>query len=331
MPLSKSDIGQVLTGDRLMEAIQSAKEKRAPIAEGFLYEQTINMMVAEPGIGKSTISTQVAIELAAGLPIFGLFKMPKAVKILYCQTERSIVEFLERVEVVSKRYPIVKENLYITDEYQRLNLLNPSHVVLLIECIKRDCPDVKVIFFDPIYAMVSGGLSADEPASAFTRAMSNIQKITGATLYYNHHTVKAQHDAKGYEIKKKDPFYGSQWLKAHVTGYFHMTKSAEGVLMTCKKDNYRLLPGIISLTYDSETELCSVPSEEIPAIERVRNFLKIQEIANKEFYFNDIVRETQLCTRTIRKLLVHSSISDKLEVLSSIKNKNLYKIRTCTS
>ncbi len=318
------DIPAALSGDSLLEAIHKAKEKRRALAEGFLYEQTINMFMAEPGIGKSTISTQVAVELAAGLPVFGIFPCPRPLRVMYIQTERNIIELLERLEVINKILSINKENLYITDEYQRFNLLNTEQAKVFLECIIRDCPRADIIFIDPIYATVAGGLKEDVPAAAFTKAMSNLQKATGASLWYNHHTSRPQYGSDGKKIVKDDPMYGSQWLKAHVTGSMLITPTEHGVSLVRKKDNYRLLPDTILLDYDAETELCSVKIDELPALERVRNFLRIRDVDGKQFSFNDILTETKLCNRTLRMLLLHSSIKDRLFVVSNKKNKRLY-------
>ncbi len=321
-----TDISSPLTGDKLIEAMSSTKNKRKAIAEGFLYEQTILMIAADPGTGKSTISTQVAVELSAGLPIFGIYKVPKPVKVLYIQTERSLIELIERLEVIHKVIPIVKDNLFITSEYQMFNLLNFEHIKLLIECILRDCPEVEVIFVDPIYPMVAGGLSKDEPASAFTKGMNLVQKATGAILWYNHHTIKPTYEG-GVRYEKQDPFYGSQWLKAHVTGSYHMKEHSEGVSLIKKKDNYNLLPHQIDLNYNPETELCMIPLDKLLAIDRVKNYLAMRKIDQKEFTFKDIQLQTGVCTRSVREFLVHNDISSVLVSVSSLNNKKLYRFK----
>lgn len=320
-----NEIPLALTGDSLIESLGKVKERRKAIAEGFLYQQTINMIAADPGTGKSTISAQVAVELSAGLPVFGLFPPPRPMKVLYIQTERSIVELLERLEVINKAIPINKNNLVITDEYQRFNLLNEKHANLFIDCVLRDCPDPDIVFIDPIYCLVMGGLKDDTPASVFTKVMSTLQKYTGATLWYNHHTVKTQYH-EGNVIEKADPYYGSQWLKAHVTGYYYLKDNPGGVRMDKKKDNYRLLPDSIILEYNPENGLCSIPLDEMPATERLKNFIRARELDKKEFYFKDIEAQTKLSTRRLRELLMHSSFKDQFFVVSSYKNKNLYKI-----
>jgi hypothetical protein len=323
-----NDIGPAITGDKLIEVMRTAKLQRQTIVEGLLYENTILMVSAAPGVGKSTISTQIAIEMAAGLPVFGVFTVAKPTKVLYAQTERPILEFLERAEIISRVYPIIKENLVITDEYKMLNLLREDHVKVFIECIKRDCPGVEVIFIDPIYPMVAGGLSKDEPASAFCKAMSLVQKETGATLYYNHHTSRPQHDSYGAVINKDDPFYGSQWLKAHITGSYHMQANGEeGVKLSCKKDNYHTLTKEISLDYNPETGLSIVPLDELPPIERVKGFFRARELDNRPFSFKDIQAGTQLCTRTLRTVMARAPLANMVESTPVGRNKVMYRLR----
>lgn len=322
-----SDIKPALTGDKLIEDMKVAKLQRKTIVESLIYDNTVLMVSAAPGVGKSTISTQMAIEMAAGLPVFGVFEVVKPVKVLYAQTERPILEFLERAEIISKVYPIIKDNLVITDEYKMLNLLREDHVKVFIEAIIRDCPGVEVIFIDPIYPMVAGGLSKDEPASAFCKAMSLAQKATGASFYYNHHTSRPQHDSYGAVIDKDDPFYGSQWLKAHVTGSFHMKEYQDGVKLICKKDNYHALAKEIVLEYNAETGLSIVPLSELPPVERVKNFFRAREIDPRPFSFKDIQLGTQLCTRTLRTILVRAPLANMVESSPVGRNKVIYRLK----
>ena len=321
-----SDIRPALTGNSLKEQIHTAKDIRKAIADGFLYEHTIIMMAAEPGVGKSTISTQIAIELSAGKPVLGLYPVPRPMKVLYIQAERPALEFLERAEVIDKLIPINTDMLVITDEYKVLNLLNFEHVQVLLECIARDCPRPDIIFVDPIYPMVSGGLSKDEPASAFTKALSLVQKETGAILYYNHHTSRPMYNQDGVKSEKDDPFYGSQWLKAHVTASYHMKQSDIGVNLIRKKDNYKIMPKEIHLDYDPETELCSVGIDSASPADRIRVFIEARKKDNKTFSFDELRSTTKLCTRTLRELIKHGPVAKHFFVISTKKHKNLYQI-----
>lgn len=327
MSLSKSDITPGLTGKGLLEALKNAHKGWIPIAEGLIYEKQLLMLFSDPGIGKSTIFTQIAVELAAGLPIFGMFPVIKPVPVLYVQAERSTFEFLRRIEILSKSYPIIAENLMVTDEFQKLNMLNTSHVEIMINTIKRDFPQTRVGIFDPIYPLVSGGLRNDEPASAFTHAMSLIQKEIGCTNLYGHHTVKDQYDKNGAQLDKDDKSYGSRFLKAHITGSFEVSPSKEGkgVVLTRKKDNYGLLPSTIKLEYSHETGLCTVPSNELPAEEKVKFYGMAMEKVDKLFDMQDIMGATGLSREWITRVLLHSHISECFILVSRSSNKHLYK------
>lgn len=320
-----------LTGEALLEGIRSSKNKRTALVDGFIYENTALMVSAPPGIGKSTLSTQVAIECAAGIPVFGSFHVSRPLKILYCQNERPKIEFLERAEIVSKTYPIVASNLFITDAYKVFNLLKEEHVLAFIKCVMRDCPNADIIFLDPIYPMVSGGLSKDEPASAFCKAMSLLQHITKATLYLNHHTTKPSHDIDGRVVEKDDPYYGSAWIKAMVTGSYSAKQTKDGVSLYKKKDNYKCLHESIHLEYDPSTELSHLPTVEIPILDRIKSFLSIKKKEGAEFSFNEMMDSVKCSTRALRRALSNEEIECLIEIKEVRKNKNIYKAKEVVS
>lgn len=324
--LTSNDIPGALKAKELIEAMEHAESSREIIAEGFLYKHTSLLISSEPGCGKSTISTQIAVELASGLPLFGYFHVPKPVKVFYVQCERNIIELLERLKVISKTLSINFNNLVITDQYQRLDF--SRHAPVLLECIKRDCPDAEVIIFDPIYATLAGGLKDDRPASIFTKIMSAISKSIGAAHILNHHTVKQTYSSFGEKIERDDPFYGSQWLKAHVTGSYTMKKTDKGVHLINKKDNYDILTKDILLDFNGETELSYLADfAELAPIDRLKHFLRNKKLKNSTFIFSDIKRETKLCTRTIRQLLMHNTIRGVLEIEKGLKNKHFYRVK----
>jgi RecA-family ATPase len=325
--LKLSDIPAALTGDVLLEQISKAKDQRKALVDGLLYEQTIVMVSAPPGLGKSTLATQIAIECAAGIPVFGVLPIMKPLKVLYCQTERPMLEFLERAEIISKTYPIVKENLTVTDAYKIFNLVKEDHMIGLIQCVNRDCPGAEVIFLDPIYPLVAGGLSKDEPASAFCKAISLLQKYTKATIFLNHHTVKPSSDNSGKAIIRDDPFYGSQWLKALVTGSYSVYSNENGVTLIRKKDNYRCLRSEIVLEYDPATELSHIPLDEMPIVDKVRLYLQVKAKDKKEFSFSEMVASLECSNRALRRVLALEDIKGLLEIVDVRKNNNFYRTK----
>lgn len=320
-------ISPVLTGNTLVEAIANSVFERKAIIDGFLYENTCLMIAADPGCGKSTVALQAAVEMAAGLPVFGLLNVERPVKVLYSQQERHLMETLERLKMLKEHLPLLKENLFITDEYQKFNLLKDGHAEAMARCIKRDCPGVEVAIFDPIYSMVVGGLKDDVGASMFNRGMNLIEKELGVATILVHHTIKQQYSSGGKIIEKDDPFYGSQWLKAKVTGSYYMKRKDKGVILLRKKDNYDVLLKEVVLDYDSETTLCqSTDYHKLSALARMEAFLSTQKSMDKWFDFNEIKGGTQLCTRAIRNVLVHTTIKRRLIEKIGNKNKKFYKV-----
>jgi RecA-family ATPase len=324
--ITSNDIPLALTGDKLIEEMNKVQEGRKAIAEGLIYEHTYLMLTSEPGVGKSTVSVQAAVELAAGLPVFGYFKVPSPQKVFYIQCERNKIELLERLKIISEVAPIVKENLFITDEYQKLDFMHDWST--LIQCIQRDCPNPSVIFVDPIYATIEGEFKDGKVASQFTKVMSRISKIMNCAMWYNHHSIKQQYSQDGSKITKDDPFYGSQWLKAHVTGSYYMENTPEGVLLKCKKDNYRVLTQVIALNYNPETNLCYLADPSLlQPIDRLKHFLRGKKMERKEFSFKEMTDGTKLCTRTIRELLCTPEVKGYINVQKSNKNKYIYSFK----
>jgi len=319
------DIANTLTGHELKKAFAKAHQKRAALAEGFLYEKTVTMMAADPGSGKSTITIQLAVELAAGLPVFGIFPVQEPVKVMYIQAERSILELLERLEEIDKTVPVNVENLTISTDYQGYNLMKEAQAQAFVKGVKKDSHGARLIIVDPIYPMVMGGLKEDIPTATFCSVMDDLQKQTGASIWYNHHTVKAQYD-KGQRYEKEDPFYGSQFLKAHVTGSFYLKEKESGVEILKKKDNYRCLPDKIVLEFNPENGLCTAPFDELPTEERVKIFLRAQKTDDRIFTFEDIERGANVCARTLRRHLMAQTLKSLLIVHKVLKNKNFYKV-----
>lgn len=324
MDITKID--PALTGNALIEAMQNIKNKRRPIVDGLIYEHTLLLISADPGLGKSTVSTQVMVEIAAGLPVFGYFTVQEPTKVMYIQTERGIIELLERLEVISKSLPIHKDNIIISDEYQKLDIMDIRQAGVFIDSVKRDSDTAQVLFVDPIYNIGSGGIDKGKPATIFTKLMSIIQKETNMAIWYNHHTTKPMYASQtGEKIEKDDPYYGAVWLKAHVTGSYYMTATNDGVLLTCKKDNYHLLTKRIYLEYNPETGLCNLKDNELTPEDKFSAYLKARIIDRKEFTFKDIQQQTLVCTRTLRNLILHSTFKDSFSFVTGSKNKKLYK------
>ena len=135
-----SEINPPITGSTLLACLNAPDEPRHTIAEQFIYEHTTLMITSKPGIGKSILALQAAVELSSGLPVFGYFQVPRPFKVLYVQCERHESEIIERLKTIKQTININENNLVITNAYQRLNLIDYHDTLLFIDAIKRDCP-----------------------------------------------------------------------------------------------------------------------------------------------------------------------------------------------
>ena len=229
---------------------------RKPIIAGMVYEKSFMMIAADPGLGKSIVALQAAAELSCALPVFGCLDVPEPRITYHIQLERDASEIFERLAMMEKVIPINYDKLFIDDQLKGINVLKDEHVSMVLSRIKKYCPRPDMIQIDPAYGAVAGGLRDDIPASMFTRFSTILQHELGCSNWINHHTVKDSYSSfTGDKIKKNDPFYGSQWLKAHVTASFYMSArgNGEGVLLEKKKDSHSNLLDEIVLTFDPVT------------------------------------------------------------------------------
>src|SRR3990167_914442 len=93
------EISKPLTGNDINEVLKQ-KIIHEPIAEGLLYKGATLMLSSPPGLGKSSISIQAALQLSIGQPLFSSMYVPCPVRVWYIQMERDIREALERLQLM---------------------------------------------------------------------------------------------------------------------------------------------------------------------------------------------------------------------------------------
>lgn len=284
-----------LTGKPLHDAINANPASRIALIEGLLYENSVLMVSADPGLGKSTIVACAMAQASAGLPVFGYLTVPRPILTYYIPFERGSQEILERLKHMASVIPMDYENIILNENFMGLNVIDSKHADLIIEIIHKDIGSRKLdlIVLDPIYSAVSGGLSSDEKASMFTRFSTRLQAEFHCSNWLNHHTVKTSYTSTtGEPIEKSDPFYGSQWLKAHCTAAYYMKENPkiEGVSLINKKDSHGNLLKEIPLTFEPETYTSFMPAAtmETPVKDRLLMFYRTIKKSNKSVTFGEI-------------------------------------------
>jgi len=218
------------------------------------------MSSSDAGTGKSVLTACLIAQSSAGLPGFGQLFVPRPLVSYYIPFERGSQEIEERFKHIQNSIPLEYENIHVNERFMGMNVINENHADEIISNIKNDLLQrnhkVDIIWLDPIYSSVAGGLSSDEKASMFTRFSTRLQVEFDCAVWMNHHTVKDSYSSEtGSKIQKEDPFYGSQWLKAHCTGAYFMRRTAtdSGPVMINKKDSHSCLLDRIELVYAPET------------------------------------------------------------------------------
>ena len=265
----------------------------------FLYARTSTMLASEPGVGKSIVSMQLALSLSSGTSLFGTLTIPQPQKVYYLQLEGSYPHTIERLRLMQQKIPIVADNL-CWDMGEGMNVLREQDWLRLESRIKA-FGSPALILIDPIYLAVAGGLSEDRPASAFVRFSNNLMQTFGSANWLNHHTHRVRYH-NGEEVQEHDPFYGSQWLKAHLDASWLMTRTGESkVKLDCKKDRNSTLLKQLNLVYDEESMTCeNVLYADSPAMVRLVALLADCKTRNITLSFSEIqaklgVSHTHLC------------------------------------
>ena len=323
--MSEIALNPPLTGDEIKKRM-SEKIIHEPIAEGFLYKNASIMISSQPSIGKSVLAIQAALELSNGLPLFGQLHVPRPIRVWYVQAERSDIESLERLQLmIGDRTDIQFNNLFIDTELQSLNFLNPVHQVTIMNRAQQIKPELIII--DPLYG-IAQGLSKDEVGSAVAKALTTLKKLLGCAIWINHHTVKTTYEILGgIRVPKSDPFYGAQWLKAHVTGSYLAEMGDKGVHLQCRKDSHSILLKDIKLSFDSETYLSSIIAEETNYRDKYLLFIEsLKKSGKSSFFFDEVVEFLGCSTVSVRRLNTKPEIRSLFTLVKSNGRKTLYKL-----
>ncbi len=316
-------------GEELQRIISNPPSPRRAMIEGLLYERSILMMSAPPCVGKSLLALQMAVQMASqDKPVFGQLHVPKIRRSYIIMGERDIEEIRERLESMIKTNPFYTSHIMIDPYMQGMDLLKDDHQDAAINRIasfhENDIP-IDCVFIDPIYCMVSGGLSKDEPATQFCRFSSRLQQRIGCSNILIHHTNRGARNKEGG--RTDIDFYGSQWLFAHVTGAYQLDGNKDGVLMTNKKNSHSNLLDKIQLYYDADSQLSHMTEDmnQANALDRIMVYVRKCKKLHKEFKFADLEEESRVSRSRVRDILTGHLQKDLEIVRKSKYGGHIYK------
>lgn len=293
----------LLTGSKLKDFVFNAKDNIKPISENFIYEKSILMMSGDPGVGKSTINSNIIRDLSCGAPVFNFFYTPKPVICYYIPFERGAYEICDRLKSLSMVLEPNWNNIVIKPDFIGFDMFDQKQANYFVEQVSLDLNYYKtigyqiVVMFDPIISMVAGEIKEEKYAKAITRVANQIQNDSGCALILTNHTTKNSVGKKG--TQKADPFYGSQAFKAFCTSGLYISSNKEygGVNVTSTKSSHGNSLEHFHLNFDSFTHSLFAKKEET----NIKNYDKVLATVRamymqgiKSFTFNNITKH-RLC------------------------------------
>jgi DNA replication protein DnaC len=192
------------------------------------------------GVGKSSLTLQIAIRWILGRPVFGALRPVKPMRVLLIQAENDLGDIAEAFQDMTLAMSQVKDEPFGATEMDivRKNLIirrvdsvtGSSFVSYLEACIKLHQPDI--VFVDPFLAYVGDDALQQKVMSNFLRVQINpVLRKTGALLIWIHHVVKPGGNANGKEKSAEQNKYsglGSSDFQNALREIIAMTDNGDG-------------------------------------------------------------------------------------------------------
>jgi RecA-family ATPase len=191
-------------------AFNPDKDPNSILGRRFVCRGGSLMMIGSSGIGKSTISVQMALTWSMGLPFFGILPSGSTegnrryLKSMIIQAENDAGDVHEMIQGVSlglgidlsslERQAYVDEHLILLRQSTKTG---PEFLDYAHRMITRHQPDL--VFADPLLSYIGGDISKQEICGKFLRnGLNPILLDTGAAWVWCHHTNKPPKDNKAF-------------------------------------------------------------------------------------------------------------------------------------
>jgi hypothetical protein len=165
------------------------------LIENMIPEDSLAVLVGEPAVGKSFLAIDAALCVATGRPFLGRPVMTGQVVYVVGESARG---FKKRLRAwTHERGLVAGANFFFLRE--PVQVLEPSHVLGLIELLKGRKIRPKLVVLDTLARCFNGG---DENSSAdmskLVAAADEIRRATGATILFVHHPTKSGNQERGH-------------------------------------------------------------------------------------------------------------------------------------
>lgn len=196
-----------------LEAFDTSQDPNCLVGKRWLCKGGSLLIVGPSGVGKSSLTMQLAMTWALGRPLFGITPL-RPLKFLVVQAENDTGDLAEEYQGVMAGMGIdpwdtdaetmarLRTNLVFVRDTTHTGHRFAEAIRILIE---RHHPDV--VIFDPLLSFVGGDISKQEVCSEFLRGRLNpISEASGVAWIAIHHTGKPPADKHA-----KSAWQSSDW------------------------------------------------------------------------------------------------------------------------
>jgi len=212
----QSPAATVLSLAQLLQQ-QPATPPPCLVEPGLLPPQGILFVGGEPKVGKSLLVSNLALSLAAGSDRLG-FPLPAACRVLVCQFELPIAQFVSRLATMRRALgPAADQNLFL-DTRATGQLLSAPQGLRHFLCAAQAAA-AQVIVLDPLYSTHDQDENDTRAMAALCQSLLRLREASRAALIVVHHVRKC---IGRYEIGSA--FRGSSALHAVGDSYLLLTR-----------------------------------------------------------------------------------------------------------
>jgi hypothetical protein len=212
----KSPAATVLSLAQLLEQ-QPATSPPCLVEPGLLPLQGILFVGGEPKVGKSLLVANLALSLASGLPRGG-FSIPAPRRVLVCQFELPVAQFVDRLAIMRKAIGKVADQNLLIDTRATGHLLSAPQGMNHFLSAARDAA-AEVIILDPLYSTHDQDENDTRAMAALCQSLLRLRDASRAALIVVHHVRKS---ITRFEIGSA--FRGSSALHAVGDSYMLLTR-----------------------------------------------------------------------------------------------------------
>jgi hypothetical protein len=170
-------------------AEQPAEPPPGWIEPGLLPEQGILFVGGEPKVGKSLLVANLALALAAGQDRAG-FTVPAARRVLVCQFELPVAQFVCRLAVMRRPLGTAADQNLLVDTRAMGHLLSAPQGLNHFLVAAREA-SAEVIVLDPLYSTHDQDENDTRSMAALCQSLLRLRDASRAALIVVHHVRKS--------------------------------------------------------------------------------------------------------------------------------------------